>query len=111
MVLVLIVSTTMACGSDAPDLTEPGVGDEVAVRDNVFAPQGITVSPETTVTWNWEGDNLHDVTWDDADLSDSATQVEGSHEVTMPTEPGEYGYHCTVHGAPGVGMFGTVTVQ
>lgn len=112
MVLLVIMATMAACSSSSStDVTDPVVGDEVAVRDDVFVPRDIVVSPGAEVAWTWEGDNPHDVTWDDGDLPSSATQVEGRHEVTMPTDRGEYGYHCTVHGAPGVGMFGTVTVQ
>ncbi len=108
-----------ACSDDDPGVTPPmppgngengAVEGDVAVDDNVFDPQSFEVEVGGTVTWGWQGSNPHDVTWDEADLPNSDTQSEGSHEVTAPSEPGEYGYHCTVHGSPGAGMHGTLVV-
>jgi plastocyanin len=106
-----------ACGSDAPAGPEPPNGEDpvattsVAVRDNVFVPMHITVSPEATVTWTWEGSQFHNVTWVSADLADSETQTAGSHEVMVPAETGQLAYYCTVHGTPTSGMRGSVTVE
>jgi plastocyanin len=108
--LLAVIVGVAACSSDSP--TDPPVETtEVAVNDDFFNPQTVTVSGEETLTWTWQGGNPHNVTWDDAPLADSPTQTSGSHQVTLPDQPGEYGYHCTVHGAPGQGMHGSVIVE
>ena len=108
--LLVLLALAVAC-SDSPSDPGPIETNEVSVQDNVFNPMTSLVAPGETVEWTWEGQNLHDVTWDTADLPDSPTQTDGTHQVTLPTEPGEYGYHCQVHGAPGQGMHGTVVVE
>jgi plastocyanin len=105
--IFLAVLVAAGCGGDSP--SEPVPTTEVSVRDNFFQPTDIVVSPGATVNWEWAGAAQHNVTWDMADLPGSQTQVQGEHEVTMPTTPGEYGYHCTIH--VGVGMRGTVRVE
>lgn len=107
---LLLLPLLAGCDSDPVD-PPPGEEPEVSVLDNFFQPETVVVSGGETILWTWGGSNAHDVTWDAADLADSPTQVSGSHEVTVPSEPGEYGYHCTVHGAPGTGMHGTVVVE
>lgn len=108
-VLSVIAFGLAACGGDSPSDPEPVSTTSVSVRDNFFDPVNIVVSPGATVNWSWVGSNPHDVTWDEADLADSSTQTSGSHAVTVPSAPGEYGYHCTVHVAQG--MRGTVVVE
>jgi plastocyanin len=98
----------------APD---PNALNSVRVLDeggNRFEPASITVSVGDTVNWVWQvGSVAHNIVPDDG----SAPATSGA-----PTAypkflsfrfmiPGEYRYHCTVHGGPGgVGMSGLVTV-
>jgi plastocyanin len=105
--LLLAILVAGGCGGDSP--AEPEPTTDVSVRDSFFQPTSIVVSPGATVNWDWAGSLQHNVTWDEADLPNSPTQVQGEHEVTMPAVPGEYGYHCTIHVAQG--MRGTVRVQ
>ena len=115
-----------ACGgSDSPsDPGDPGNGippipgnggavatTSVSVRDNLFEPPAITVSPGATVTWTWAGNEPHNVTWVDSDLTDSPTQTSGSYQAAMPGASGELVYYCTLHGTPTGGMRGTVQIQ
>jgi plastocyanin len=123
--LALLVSLLLlgACGgSDSPsdpgDGTEPPAGDDgpvattsVSVRDNLFDPAAITASAGDTVTWTWSGSEPHNVTWVDADLSDSPTQTSGTHQAAMPGESGELVYYCTIHGTPTSGMRGTIDIE
>lgn len=107
---VVLLTGLVSCSDSSPtDSGDPVRTTAVEVDDNVFNPDAIRVDAGATVDWTWVGSNPHDVTWDDADLSDSQTQTSGSHQVTMPTEPGEYSYHCTVHVFQG--MRGTVVVE
>lgn len=111
LVFGLVGLVAAGCSDDTPTDTGPVETTEVAVDDDFFDPQTAVVSAGATVTWEWRGDRGHDVTWDAADLPSSETMLTGSHEVSVPTEPGEYGYHCTIHGAPGSGMHGTLVVE
>jgi plastocyanin len=83
----------------------------VDVRDSFFDPDGIQVGPGAVVTFTWQGNESHNVTWVDAGLTSSPTQIQGTHEVTMPGSAGDFGYYCTIHGTPTSGMHGRVVVD
>lgn len=106
----------------------------VIADDDFFSPQHITITAGDTVRWTNEGSNTHNVVADDgsfrcakgcdgpagANSPDSYHGTEGSPgdpssdawSFTLQfDEPGELGYYCEVHGAPGLGMFGTITVE
>jgi plastocyanin len=117
---------TAGCGGDSSpsDSTNGGSGNGngndngglvattlVDVRDPFFDPDGIQVVPGAVVTFTWQGNDDHNVTWVDAGLTSSPTQSQGTHEVTMPQTQGEYGYYCTIHGTPTSGMHGRVVVD
>jgi plastocyanin len=68
------------------------------VRSTVRVLQG------GTVTWAWQGNNLHNVTF--TGVPASATQTDGEFERTF-ADAGSFSYLCTVHGQS---MSGTVTV-
>ena len=65
----------------------------VAVRDQEFVPAAIEVPAGTTVTWQWEGDEGHNVV---GDAFESPTQTDGTFSQTFG-EPGTYAYECTLH--------------
>jgi plastocyanin len=83
----------------------------VSVQDSNFNPSAIQVSPGATVTWTWAGSLDHNVIWVSGGLANSTTKASGTHQVTMPTTPGELVYYCSLHGSPNGGMRGTVRVQ
>lgn len=114
--MVLALSLPACGGSDSPSQPDDMMDDDptagtVAVVDNSFNPDAVSVDGGDTVTWTWEGSNEHNVTWTSADLANSSTQSSGSHSVTMPSESGGYDYYCTIHGSPNAGMRGTVNVE
>lgn len=114
-----------------------GVGAEehqVTVDDNFFSPQHLTITAGDTVTWTNQGSNAHNVVEDNGafrcaegcDSTAGAAGLETYHEPQNDpgdpssadwsfsmdfNEPGEIGYYCEVHGSPGLGMFGTITVE
>ena len=99
-----------ACsGSDTPTGQYGGTvpTGSVSVVDNAFIPAAATIQVGQTVTWTWNGSGLHDVTFDDAAIGNSATQTSGSFQKTFPSA-GEYTYYCTVHSR--AIMSGRVTV-
>jgi plastocyanin len=81
----------------------------VTVTSNVFSPPTLTIRAGDTVTWvNVAG--THNVLADDGSFtSGSPAPAPWSFSRTF-TAAGTVGYHCTSHGGPGFGMFGTIVV-
>ncbi|HLJ68774.1 MAG TPA: plastocyanin/azurin family copper-binding protein [Chloroflexota bacterium] len=77
-----------------------------------FSPQFIQVKAGVTVTWVNTAPFAHTTTSDpgDADSWDSGSM--GPHATFSHTfnVTGTMGYHCSFHGSPGHGMYGTITV-
>ncbi len=105
--LAVLALTAIAAGCGAEDLSPLPETNQVGVVDNRFDPTGNRVDPGQTVTWTWGGSNSHNVTFDDASLTNSVTQMQGTHTQAFPDE-GEFTYYCTVHGRSV--MSGTVVV-
>jgi plastocyanin len=82
----------------------------VTIRDNVFRPSMLTVPPGTTVRWVNEGRHRHNVTPDAGRGFGSRDLAPGQSYAFRFTDRGSFGYYCTLHGAPGRGQAGTVTV-
>ena len=85
-----------------------------------FAPATLTIIAGDTVTFVNKG-GFHNVAADDGSFrcaqgcdgsggDGNPSHVLWSATVTFPS-PGTIGYHCEIHGAPGLGMFGTITVD
>lgn len=105
----------------------------VILQDDSFSPQHLTIAAGDSVRWTNEGSHPHNVAADDgsfrcAEGCDSAGGggTESYHGgdghpgdpsaanwsfVRTFNQPGEIGYHCETHGSPGIGMFGTLTVE
>lgn len=96
---------------------------DVAVIDDAYDPPTIEVTAGDTVEWTHTGSNPHTVTADDgsfdshpecetfADSADGNCMEQGDTYAETFEAPGEYPYHCRIHGSPGAGMAGTVIVQ
>lgn len=89
-------------GDDAGD--PPAQTAAVNVQDNQFVNASVRVRAGGTVSWTWQGNNPHNVTFNGGPAS--ATQTDGSFERTFAAA-GSFPYLCTVHGQS---MSGTVTV-
>src|SRR6185295_17796818 len=86
-----------------------------------FSPQLLTIQVGDTVTWTHVGSFSHNVVADDGSFRCAAgcdgeggngTPSNSSWSFTRTfNTAGTVGYHCEVHGSPGSGMFGTITVQ
>jgi len=99
---VLLVPTTAAAGSDAPER-------RVEMLDNVFAPRIVRVPAGGAVEWTNEGRALHNVTADDGSFASSDLEPGEVFARAFETD-GAFAFHCSIHGAPGVGMTGVVVV-
>jgi plastocyanin len=83
----------------------------VTVSNNQFSPFNAKVLAGGTVTWTWApGAVTHNVTWVAGGFANSGDKSTGTHPVTFPAA-GTYSYYCSIHGTPGGGMNGTVTVS
>jgi plastocyanin len=105
--LVLLVLAIGACSDEttAPDETT------VTVRDDMFDPSSVNVGVGDEVTWQWSGQNQHNVTWVvPGGAANSATQTSGTFSRTFGAA-GTFEYYCTVHGTATTGMRGSIVVQ
>ena len=122
-------SETLAQGTNATDATSTADGGSGGAQNTVVMPLGsssatggqgyepdqITVSPGASVIWDNQDNALHTATSGNPDTATPDgkfdTGIVGANQpskpVTMPTEPGEYIYFCTLHPF----LVGTVTVQ
>ena len=89
----------------------------VDVKDDVFAPENLTILHGQTVVWTNKGGEPHTVTANPGTEKCKPTSTEPIGSSTMNpgdtfehtfNTPGTYAYHCEVHGCF---MKGTVTVQ
>jgi plastocyanin len=93
----------------------------VGGAQNGFNPATLTIKPGDTVTFINKGGN-HNVVADDGSFrcargcdgdghggNGAASHTNWIASVTFP-KAGTIGYFCEIHGAPGQGMFGTITV-
>lgn len=111
-------SSTTPTTPTSPTAPVAATPTSVVVQAGAFSPTSLTVSPGTTVKWNWDtcsgGDGYgsgqtcvsHNVTFDTGN-ENSDTQSSGSFSRTFMSA-GTYAYHCTVHGTT---MSGKVVVQ
>ena len=100
--------------------TPAGAGaPEVVLQGVRFAPREITIGAGETVTWLHRDSALnHHVMADDGSFNSyplcgvflSVCMKGGDTYRHRFPQPGVYGYHCRLHGSPGRGMAGTVTV-
>jgi plastocyanin len=135
----VIVATILmvSCGADGQDSgvttieTVPANGEVVNIQalDNSFRPVDFEIAAGTEVMFDNRGRNDHnilpDTVKDDAgliallasDTSPTAWGVASTDFVPGDTYshlfnvPGVYNYYCSIHGAPGAGMYGTLTVS
>ena len=135
----VIVATILmvSCGADGQDSgvatieTVPANGEVVNIQalDNSFRPVDFEIAAGTEVMFDNRGRNDHnilpDTVKDDAGLtallaSDSSPIawgvastdfVPGDTYSHLFNVPGTYNYYCSIHGAPGAGMYGTLTVS
>jgi len=81
-------------------------GPAVAVEKFTFAPQEITVTPGTTVTWTNKDETPHTVSASDKSYVSKAMDTQDTFTHTFVSE-GDFSYFCTLHPF----MTGTVHVR
>jgi plastocyanin len=89
------------------------LGSSAATSELGYEPREATVSPGATVIWDNQDNALHTATSGQSPNPDGKFDTsfvaagQSSKPVTMPTQPGEYPYFCTLHPF----LQGTVVVQ
>jgi plastocyanin len=88
---------------------EPEGARRVEMLDNVFTPRIVRIPVGGEVEWANEGRATHDVTADDGSFASGRVEPGETTSRAFPIE-GAFPFHCSLHGAPGVGMTGLVLV-
>jgi plastocyanin len=87
-----------------------GADGTVDLTNTVFTPATVTINAGEQVTFrNMQG--THNVTFENGSImtiSDAPAPWEASRQFP---QAGTYGYYCSLHGAPGSGMAGSVVVN
>ena len=85
---------------------------QVCMVSSTFSPLNRTVTHPATIQWiNGDGYD-HTVTSDPGSTETYNTTVAGGGTFSFTfNNAGTYTYHCTIHGAPGTRMHGTITVN
>src|ERR687898_2333231 len=105
-------NTTNAGAGEETTVVMP-LGSSAATSGAGYEPPEVTVSPGATVVWDNQDNALHTATSGQSPTPDGKFDTglvranQQSKPVTMPTEPGEYPYFCTLHPF----LTGTVVVQ
>lgn len=79
---------------------------EIRVDNFSFAPQTLTVSVNSTVTWINRDDVPHVIASNDGLFQSKALDTDDKYSYTF-TKPGTYAYYCSVHPK----MVGKIQVQ
>jgi plastocyanin len=136
--IVVSAVLLMSCGADSPEsavtttiATVPPNGESITIQvlDNSYRPLDFEIAAGTEVIFDNRGRNDHnilpDTITDDAGLiallaSDpsptawgvaSTDFVPGDSYSHLFNVAGTYNYYCSIHGAPGAGMYGTLVVS
>ena len=83
----------------------------VSVRDNTFSPKVDSISVGDSVTFTWQGSQMHDLVFQDTTVGNVSSQASGSAKSGFSL-PGIYLYRCTLHSSDfNTGsMIGTIAV-
>jgi len=105
-------ATSTAGGGNQTIVVMP-LGSSSSTGGQGYQPDQITVSPGATVMWDNQDNALHTATSGESPTPDGKFDSgliganQASKPITMPSEPGEYKYFCTLHPF----LVGTITVQ
>ena len=103
--ILLIVIFMIGAFVPVPDEHSAPANTHIAIMDYVFDPTEQTITAGDSITWQNDGQELHNVVdiggaWESQALSNGQT-----YSFTFTT-PGTYTYVCSIHS----GMLGTIVV-
>jgi plastocyanin len=115
--LAAVALLASACGgssSGSPTTTTSGSGSHaststahVTIQNFKFSPATLTVKPGTKVSVTNKDTATHTLTSNTGKFDTGDIQFNSTGSFTAPSQPGSYGYHCTVHPF----MVGTIIVS
>ena len=117
--VVSVALLSSSCGgsssaSPSDKTLAPVQSGEVSISagDNFFAPDVVTVTEGTQVTFTNQGRNQHNVlSVGETPFSVETASFEPGQSYTWTaTTPGTYQYYCSIHGNATAGMTGTIQV-
>lgn len=82
----------------------------IEVGNFFFTPAQVTIRTGQRVTWVLVG-GTHNVRADDDSFTSGPPSAAWTTFTQTFNDAGTFGYYCELHGGPGVGMFGVVTVE
>ena len=97
------VSISSSSTTTATSTISIAKGSQSADNNQFFVPADVTVKPGSTLTWKNDDTAIHtatsgrDATPDGEFDTSLISPGQSSKPQTMPTEPGEYSYFCTLH--------------
>jgi plastocyanin len=108
---VLLAVSVAACGDDGgTDASSSGSTTpkeaEVTIVAKDFSLTSVTAKPGEDVYLDNQGASTHTVTADDGSFDTGNVAAGKQAELTAPSTPGTYAYHCSIHS----NMTGTLTV-
>jgi plastocyanin len=117
MSITIAMTSVMQYSSATPAASATTVtiakGAQNSNNKEFYVPPQTTAKPGSTITWNNEDSAIHtatpgrDATPDGKFDTSLISPGQSSKSITIPNEPGEYSYFCTLH----PWMTGTVEVQ
>lgn len=108
--VLVVAGVLVSCKSTTASGTAHSL--TVSVRDNTFSPKVDSISVGDSVTFTWQGSQMHDLVFQDTTIGNvSAPQSSGSAKRGFAA-PGIYLYRCTLHSSDfNTGsMIGTIAV-
>jgi plastocyanin len=103
--LVLLSLLLLGYSATAANIT-------ITVGDNFYSPQTVTIRPGDVVTWQYQSGstNTHPTASDNGAWTTFTINSANLTKTMTFSTVGAFPYHCTFHGAAGVGMYGVITV-
>ena len=85
----------------------------ITVGDNFYSPQTVTIQAGDSVRWQYATDakNTHPTASDASAWTVFTINSANVKKALFFPTVGSFPYHCQFHGAPGVGMYGVITVS
>lgn len=84
---------------------------EINATSTAFVPATVTIDKGQPVCWTWSGTSVaHNISGSDGSFSSGPPATQGTFQKTF-NFPGNFGFHCQVHGTPSSGMRGTIIVR
>jgi len=112
--VIALAAGLAACGSSTDYGSNPSSctpsATQICMTAATYAPAALTVTAGTNVTWRDASGIAHTITSDPgaAETFDLSTVAGGTASRGFNAT---VNYHCKIHGAPGTGMHGTITVN